>query len=55
MTIDEQPTAMVTSRDGTEIASWTTGRGSPLVVVHGTPADHTRWRPLLPHLESHFA
>jgi pimeloyl-ACP methyl ester carboxylesterase len=54
MTIDEQPTAMVTSRDGTEIATWTTGDGSPLVVVHGTPADHTRWRPLLPHLEPHF-
>lgn len=43
----------VTSRDGTEIAYWTTGRGRPLVLVHGTTADHTRWAPLLAHLEPH--
>jgi pimeloyl-ACP methyl ester carboxylesterase len=43
----------VVSRDGTEIAWWTSGTGPPLVVVHGTPADHTRWRPLLPYLEPH--
>jgi pimeloyl-ACP methyl ester carboxylesterase len=41
----------VVSRDGTQIACWTSGQGPPLVVVHGTPADHTRWRPLLPYLE----
>lgn len=45
---------MVRSRDGTEIAVWLTGSGPPLVLVHGTPADHSRWRPLLPHLEPHF-
>lgn len=43
----------VASKDGTEIAYWTSGKGPPLVLVHGTPADHTRWRPLLPYLESH--
>jgi pimeloyl-ACP methyl ester carboxylesterase len=43
----------VASKDGTEIAYWTSGNGPPLVLVHGTPADHTRWRPLLPYLESH--
>jgi pimeloyl-ACP methyl ester carboxylesterase len=43
----------VTSKDGTEIAYWASGKGPPLVLVHGTPADHTRWRPLLPYLESH--
>jgi pimeloyl-ACP methyl ester carboxylesterase len=43
----------VVSRDSTEIAWWTSGEGPPLVVVHGTPADHTRWRPLLPYLEPH--
>jgi pimeloyl-ACP methyl ester carboxylesterase len=41
----------VVSRDGTGIAVWTSGQGPPLVVVHGTPADHTRWRPLLAYLE----
>lgn len=43
----------VTSRDGTQIGFWTSGAGPPLVLVHGAPADHTRWRPLLPHLEPH--
>ena len=41
----------VASRDGTQIAYWTSGAGPPLVLVHGAPADHTRWRPLLPYLE----
>jgi pimeloyl-ACP methyl ester carboxylesterase len=50
----EPSASTVRSRDGTEIAYWTTGNGPPLVVVHGTPADHTRWRPLLPYLEPHF-
>lgn len=41
------------SRDGTEIAYYTSGDGPPLVLVHGAPADHTRWAPLLPYLEPH--
>jgi pimeloyl-ACP methyl ester carboxylesterase len=41
----------VASRDGTEIAYWTSGSGPPIVLVHGSPADHTRWRPLIPYLE----
>src|SRR5918997_2404684 len=40
--------------DGTEIACWTTGDGPPLVLVHGTTADHARWAAVLPHLEPHF-
>lgn len=32
---------------------WTSGGGSPIVLVHGEPADHNRWRPLLPYLEPH--
>ena len=52
--IDESPLSRVRSRDGTEIAYWTIGHGPPLVLVHGAPADHTRWRPLLPYLEPHF-
>jgi pimeloyl-ACP methyl ester carboxylesterase len=43
----------VTSRDGTTIAWWTSGHGPPLVLVHGALGDHTRWAPLLPHLEPH--
>jgi pimeloyl-ACP methyl ester carboxylesterase len=43
----------VVSRDGAQIADWTSGEGPPLVLVHGAPADHTRWRPLLPYLEPH--
>jgi pimeloyl-ACP methyl ester carboxylesterase len=44
----------VRSKDGTPIASWTSGRGPPLVLVHGTSADHTRWQPVLPKLEERF-
>jgi pimeloyl-ACP methyl ester carboxylesterase len=44
----------VVSRDGTQIACWTSGQGPSLVLVHGTPADHTRWRPLLAYLEPHL-
>jgi pimeloyl-ACP methyl ester carboxylesterase len=54
MTPAEQTVTQVTSRDGTEIGYWSSGGGPPLVVVHGTPADHTRWKPLLPYLEPHF-
>jgi pimeloyl-ACP methyl ester carboxylesterase len=50
---DQATMTRVMSRDGTAIAYWTSGEGPPLVLVHGTTADHTRWRPLLPHLEPH--
>jgi len=43
-----------TSKDGTRIAYWRSGSGPPLVLVHGTTADHTRWARLLPELERHF-
>jgi pimeloyl-ACP methyl ester carboxylesterase len=45
----------ITSKDGTVIAFERSGKGPPLVLVHGTTADHTRWKPVLPQLESHFA
>lgn len=45
----------VASADGTAIAVWRTGSGPPLVLVHGTTADHTRWSRLLPRLESAFS
>src|SRR5918997_1152976 len=44
----------VTSRDGTPIACWRSGEGPPLVLVHGTAADHSRWAPVLPEFEQRF-
>ena len=43
----------VVSRDGTEIAYWTSGEGPPLLIVHGTSGSHERFAPLLPFLEPH--
>jgi pimeloyl-ACP methyl ester carboxylesterase len=43
-------TRIVESADGTPIACWATGSGPPLVLLHGTAADRTRWRPVLPAL-----
>ena len=45
----------VTSKDGTAIACWCSGQGPPLVLVHGTAADHNRWAPVLPAFEERFA
>jgi pimeloyl-ACP methyl ester carboxylesterase len=44
----------VLSRDGTPLAVFVSGSGPPLVVVHGTSADHTRWAPILGALEARF-
>jgi pimeloyl-ACP methyl ester carboxylesterase len=41
----------VVSADGTAIAVWRSGKGPPLVLVHGAIADHSRWLPVLPALE----
>ncbi|WP_165949141.1 alpha/beta fold hydrolase [Kribbella turkmenica] len=50
---EESTITRVVSRDGTEIAYWTSGDGPPLVLVHGTTADHTRWAPVVKYLEPH--
>lgn len=42
------------SRDGTPIGFWTSGEGPPLVMVHGTSADHLSWEVLRPLLETSF-
>jgi pimeloyl-ACP methyl ester carboxylesterase len=42
------------SRDGTRIAYRRSGEGPPLVLVHGTAANHGRWSPVLPALEERF-
>ena len=44
----------ITSKDGTQIAYRRSGEGPPLVLVHGTAANHSRWSPVLPALEEHF-
>jgi pimeloyl-ACP methyl ester carboxylesterase len=44
----------ITSKDGTQIAYRRSGEGPPLVLVHGTAANHGRWSPVLPTLEAHF-
>lgn len=44
----------VTSRDGTVIGFETVGEGPPMVLVHGTTADHTRWAPVLPRLAERY-
>ena len=42
------------SGDGTQIAYRRSGEGPPLVLVHGTAANHSRWNPVLPTLEKRF-
>ncbi|KAB1187933.1 MULTISPECIES: alpha/beta fold hydrolase [Haloferax] len=43
----------ISSVDGTQIAYERTGSGPPLVLVHGTSADHTRWEIVRSPLEEH--
>ena len=44
----------IRSTDGTMIAYRRSGTGPPLVLVHGSTADHTRWAPVLSAFEQHF-
>lgn len=44
----------IESRDGTLIPVWTSGEGSPLVLVHGALVDHTAWDAARAKLEAHF-
>jgi pimeloyl-ACP methyl ester carboxylesterase len=44
----------VTSKDGTTIGFIRKGTGPPLLLVHGTTADHTRWDPIIPYFENQF-
>jgi pimeloyl-ACP methyl ester carboxylesterase len=43
-----------TSKDGTPIACRLSGKGAPLVLVHGTGDTHARWKAVLPALEERF-
>lgn len=42
------------SKDGTIISFQKSGSGPPILLVHGTTADHSRWDALLPRLQQHF-
>lgn len=44
----------IRSRDGTTIGIRRSGSGPPLLLVHGTTADHTRWAGVTPQLQPHF-
>ncbi|CAG0965330.1 N-formylmaleamate deformylase [Methanosarcinales archaeon] len=45
----------VISKDGTPIAYQRSGKGSVLVLIHGTTSDHsTTWKFILASLEEHF-
>jgi pimeloyl-ACP methyl ester carboxylesterase len=48
-------TGTVTTESGMPVAYWRYGKGPPLMLVHGTAADHSRWSPVLPALEERFA
>jgi pimeloyl-ACP methyl ester carboxylesterase len=44
----------VRSKDGTSIAYERRGHGPPLVMVHGSSVDHTRWGGVVSALAEHF-
>ena len=44
----------VLSADGTPIAYEIRGQGPPLVMVHGSSLDHTRWGSSIHRLAEHF-
>jgi alpha-beta hydrolase superfamily lysophospholipase len=50
-----KPIERFTSPDGTVIACHTAGHGPPLVLLHGTSADHTRWVRVIDALSAKFA
>jgi pimeloyl-ACP methyl ester carboxylesterase len=45
----------VVSKDGTRIAFERMGKGPPLLMVHGSTVDHTRWGGVLASLVEHFS
>jgi pimeloyl-ACP methyl ester carboxylesterase len=49
------PSRIVQSPDGTPIAVFSSGTGSPLVLIHGASADHTTFRVVGPRLADRYA
>src|SRR5262245_28510702 len=44
----------VRSKDGTIVPLWTSGRGRPLLIVHGAAGTHGTWEMMREHLDAHF-
>ncbi len=44
----------IESSDGTLIAYEKTGEGPPMVLIHGTPDDHTYWEMVIPKISKNF-
>lgn len=53
--MDDAHLRHVVSADGTEIGYWQSGHGPPLLLVHGSLGDHSRWDQLIPHLTADAA
>ena len=51
----EQTLEKAISRDGTAVGYFRSGAGRPLVLVHGTTADHTRWDTVRDLFEPHLS
>ena len=51
----EQTMEKAISRDGTAVGYFRSGTGRPLVLVHGTTADHTRWDTVRQLFEPHVS
>jgi pimeloyl-ACP methyl ester carboxylesterase len=47
-------TVQVHSADGTHVGFDRVGQGPPLLLVHGTTADSSRWGPVIPTLSTRF-
>lgn len=48
--VEHQRRFDVRSADGTRIAVWADGSGPPIVLVHGSPSEHTTFDPLVAEL-----
>jgi pimeloyl-ACP methyl ester carboxylesterase len=44
----------VRSNDGAQVPVWTSGRGRPLLIVHGAAGTHDTWEMMREHLDAHF-
>src|SRR4029453_3342475 len=44
----------VRSLDGTQVPVWTSGRGRPLLIVHGAAGTHDAWEMMRVHLDGHL-